>query len=166
MSSITVDALRKQYGDTVAVDGISFAAEPGQVFGLLGPNGAGKTTTISVLCTLLRPTEGRALVNDRDVTRQADAVRRSIGLIFQDPSLDVQLTARENLDFHAFVYDVPSRESRARGRRSRERPGQEAGWRGDATLIHEHSPRPRPRRRFVVPVSRISRAAALHQLAR
>src|SRR3990172_6284064 len=114
MDIIQVDRLVKRYGSFTAVDGVSFEVRAGEVFGFLGPNGAGKTTTISVLCTLLRPTEGRVLVNGFDAVRQSDDVRRSIGLIFQDPSLDVELTAQENLDFHAFVYNVPSRESRAR----------------------------------------------------
>ncbi|TAK35015.1 MAG: ATP-binding cassette domain-containing protein [Chloroflexota bacterium] len=114
MDIIQVDHLVKRYGSFTAVDGVSFAVQAGEVFGFLGPNGAGKTTTISVLCTLLRLTEGRVLVNGFDVVRQSDDVRRSIGLIFQDPSLDTNLTAQENLDFHAFVYNVPSRESRAR----------------------------------------------------
>ena len=114
MDIIQVDRLVKRYGSFTAVDGVSFEVRAGEVFGFLGPNGAGKTTTISVLCTLLRPTEGRVLVTGIDAVRQSDDVRRSIGLIFQDPSLDVELTAQENLDFHAFVYNVPSRESRAR----------------------------------------------------
>jgi ABC-2 type transport system ATP-binding protein len=98
-----------------AVNGVSFTVSAGEVFGFLGPNGAGKTTTISVLCTLLRPTSGRVTIAGHDVTRQPDDVRRSIGLIFQDPTLDTQLTAQENLDFHAFAYDVPRAEARGRG---------------------------------------------------
>jgi ABC-2 type transport system ATP-binding protein len=111
---VDVEGLVRRYGAFVAVDGISFEVGAGEVFGFLGPNGAGKSTTIGVLCTLLRPTEGRAAVNGFDVARQADEVRRSIGLIFQDPSLDNYLTAQENLDFHAFAYDVPSFEARTR----------------------------------------------------
>jgi ABC-2 type transport system ATP-binding protein len=111
---VEVDDLVRRYGKFTAVDGISFDVGGGEVFGFLGPNGAGKSTTIGMLCTLLRPTEGRALVNGFDVVRRPDDVRRSIGLIFQDPSLDVYLTAQENLDFHAFAYDVPSFEARAR----------------------------------------------------
>src|SRR4029450_12401312 len=98
-----------------AVDGISFDVHAGEVFGFLGPNGAGKTTTISVLCTLLRATAGNVRVGGYDVARQANDVRRTIGLIFQDSSLDVQLTTQENLDFHAFAYDVPRAEARVRG---------------------------------------------------
>ena len=111
---IQVEGLVRKYGAFTAVDGVSFAVGAGEVFGFLGPNGAGKSTTIGMLCTLLRPTAGRATVNGFDVVRQADDVRRSIGLIFQDPSLDGYLTAQENLDFHAFAYDVPSYEGRAR----------------------------------------------------
>src|SRR3954453_2497596 len=115
MSVVLVDHLTKRYGEFTAVDDISFDVQPGEVFGFLGPNGAGKTTTISVLCTLLKVTGGRAEVAGFDVVREPDAVRRSIGLIFQDPTLDVQLTAQENLDFHAAVYNVPGAQARARG---------------------------------------------------
>ncbi|RLC76132.1 MAG: ABC transporter ATP-binding protein, partial [Chloroflexi bacterium] len=79
----------------------------GEIFGCLGRNGAGKTNTISSVWSLLSPNEGRAWVNGHDVVREPDAVRRSIGLVFQDPSLDEQLTARENLEFHAILYDIP-----------------------------------------------------------
>ena len=117
---VEVEGLVKRYGKgdgaVTAVRGVSFAVYPGEVFGFLGPNGAGKTTTISVLCTLLRPTEGTIRVGGYDVVRHPDDVRRSIGLIFQDPTLDSQLTAQENLDFHAFAYDVPAEEARQRGR--------------------------------------------------
>ncbi|HYY88669.1 MAG TPA: ATP-binding cassette domain-containing protein [Chloroflexota bacterium] len=116
---VEVHDLVKQYGSgksaVTAVRGVSFTVAPGEVFGFLGPNGAGKTTTISVLCTLLRPTAGSVRIAGYDVVRQANDVRRSIGLIFQDPTLDNQLTAQENLDFHAFAYDVPRAEARARG---------------------------------------------------
>jgi ABC-2 type transport system ATP-binding protein len=106
--------LVKSYGKIEAVRGIDLAVRPGEVFGFLGPNGAGKSTTISILCTLLRPTAGQALVAGIDVTRDPGAVRARIGLVFQDPSLDDQLTARENLEFHAFLYNVPRPERRAR----------------------------------------------------
>jgi ABC-2 type transport system ATP-binding protein len=116
---VEVEALVKRYGggkhSVTAVDGVSFAVMPGEIFGFLGPNGAGKTTTISVLCTLLRPTAGNARVGGFDVVRQSHDVRRSIGLIFQDSTLDTQLTAQENLDFHAFAYDVPRASARTRG---------------------------------------------------
>src|SRR4030088_1426638 len=104
--------LVKSYGKIEAVRGIDLSVQPGEVFGFLGPNGAGKSTTISILCTLLRPTGGTALVGGIDVTRQPGAVRARIGLVFQDPSLDDQLTARENLEFHAFIYNVPRSERR------------------------------------------------------
>jgi ABC-2 type transport system ATP-binding protein len=115
VSVVSVENLTKRYGNFTAVDSISFDVQPGEVFGFLGPNGAGKTTTISVLCTLLRLTSGRAEVAGFDVQKQSDSVRRPIGLIFQDPTLDVQLTGQENLDFHAAVYDVPSGQARSRG---------------------------------------------------
>lgn len=111
---IQVEGLVKCYDDFAAVDGVSFRVRQGEVFGFLGPNGAGKTTTINVLCTMLTPTRGRVLVNGFDVVRQPGQVRCSIGLTFQDPSLDVQLTALENLQFHAYLYNVPAAQARAR----------------------------------------------------
>lgn len=104
---VEVENLSKNFGNLVAVNGISFEVPPGEVFGFLGPNGAGKTTTISMLCTLLKPTAGRATINGYDVHTRRHQVRKSIGLVFQDPSLDDKLTARENLEFHAVVYHVP-----------------------------------------------------------
>jgi len=106
-AAIATEQLVKRYGEIEAVRGIDLAVMPGEIFGFLGPNGAGKSTTISMLCTLLRPTSGRAAVAGFDVTRDPDSVRAAIGLVFQDPALDEQLTARENLEFHAFLYDVP-----------------------------------------------------------
>ncbi len=94
-------------GSVTAVDDVSFAVERGEIFGFLGPNGAGKTTTIGMLCTLLRPTSGTARLNGYDIVKQPHEVRKSIGLVFQDPSLDERLTARENLEFHARLYSVP-----------------------------------------------------------
>ncbi|MFC2066311.1 ATP-binding cassette domain-containing protein [Chloroflexota bacterium] len=105
---ITVENLVKKFGDLAAVDNISFDVVPGEIFGFLGPNGAGKTTTINILCTLTRPTSGRAILNGFDVTRQQSQVRQSIGLVFQDPSLDEQLNGLQNLRFHAMVYNVPA----------------------------------------------------------
>jgi ABC-2 type transport system ATP-binding protein len=110
MSSIEVVHLTKRFGPLTAVDDISFRVEDGEVFGFLGPNGAGKTTTINVLCTLMRPTTGSAKVAGYDVASQRNAVRQCIGLVFQDPSLDDRLTAYENLQFHAHVYNVPGNE--------------------------------------------------------
>jgi len=106
MPIIEVENLVKKYGPLTAVDGVSFDVNEGEIFGFLGPNGAGKTTTINVLCTLLRPTSGQARVNGYDVVSQQSQVRSSIGLIFQDPSLDDQLTAYENLKFHAILFNV------------------------------------------------------------
>jgi ABC-2 type transport system ATP-binding protein len=106
-AAIAAEQLIKRYGEIEAVRGIDLSVMRGEIFGFLGPNGAGKSTTISMLCTLLRPTGGHAAVAGLDVVREAGAVRAHIGLVFQDPSLDEQLTAKENLDFHAFLYDVP-----------------------------------------------------------
>ena len=85
MHSIKVEQLVRNFGDNVAVDKVSFTVKPGEIFGFLGPNGAGKTTTINMLCTLLRPTSGSALVNGYDVSKQQAEVRQSIGIIFQAP---------------------------------------------------------------------------------
>jgi ABC-2 type transport system ATP-binding protein len=109
-SIIEVKDLVKKYGDLTAVKGISFAVERGEIFGFLGPNGAGKTTTINILCTLLKPTSGNAVLDECDVVSDRERVRESIGLVFQDPSLDDRLTARENLEFHAYAYRVPKGE--------------------------------------------------------
>ncbi|MFC2058021.1 ATP-binding cassette domain-containing protein [Chloroflexota bacterium] len=105
---IEVEHLVRKFRDLVAVNDISFSVARGEVFGFLGPNGAGKTTTMNILCTLLRPTSGKAAIDGFDVVRQQSRVRQSIGLVFQDPSLDERLTALENLRFHALVYNVPS----------------------------------------------------------
>ena len=111
MSIIEVKNLKKIYdGKVRAVDWISFNVEKGEVFGLLGPNGAGKTTTLSILATLLKPTSGTAIVNGFDVLRNSHEVRKSIGIVFQDPSSDDILTGRENLYLHALMYGVPRNE--------------------------------------------------------
>lgn len=111
---IEVRDLVRRFGDVEAVRGVSFSVSEGEIFGFLGPNGAGKTTTIKMLCTLLEPTSGSATLGGFDVaTRPAD-VRRTIGVIFQDPSLDDRLTARENLELHAVVYGVARSERAAR----------------------------------------------------
>jgi ABC-2 type transport system ATP-binding protein len=114
MDVIEVEELSKRFGQLVAVDKISFTVKEGEIFGFLGPNGAGKTTTINMLCTLLTPTEGKARVNGYDVVRQRAEVRRSIGLVFQEPTLDEYLTAEQNLRFHAYAYDVPRKERERR----------------------------------------------------
>jgi ABC-2 type transport system ATP-binding protein len=105
---IVADSLSKRYGRTLALDGVSLDVPAGSLFALLGPNGAGKTTLVSILTTLLRPDQGRALVDGRDVVREPRAARSRIGVVFQEPSLDDRLTVRENLDFHGRVYGVPA----------------------------------------------------------
>jgi ABC-2 type transport system ATP-binding protein len=102
--AVEVEGLVKRFGGFAAVDDVSFAVEPGELFGFLGPNGAGKTTTISILCTLLRPSGGAARVAGHDVATQPGAVRSSIGLVFQEITLDEYLTGSENLKFHAVLY--------------------------------------------------------------
>ncbi len=105
---IQVKNLTKRYkrGTTNAVDGISFNVAQGELFALLGPNGAGKTTTISILTTTLEPTSGTAVIAGYDVNTQSRLVRRQIGIIFQNPSLDLNLTAEENVRFHAVLYGL------------------------------------------------------------
>jgi ABC-2 type transport system ATP-binding protein len=106
-AAITVTGLTKSYGDIEAVRGIDFEVPVGETFGFLGPNGAGKSTTIKMLCTLARPTSGSATVAGHEVTSERDAVRRNIGLVFQDTTLDNYLTGAQNLRFHAALYGVP-----------------------------------------------------------
>ena len=89
--------LTKAYNSFKAVDNLNITVEPGEIFGLLGPNGAGKTTTISMLCTILKPTSGTATVNGFDIVKEPNKVRQSIGIVFQEPSIDDRLTGRENL---------------------------------------------------------------------
>src|SRR5215471_16348246 len=105
---IEVEGLTKKFGDLTAVDGVSLNVGAREIFGFLGPNGAGKSTTIKILATLLKPTSGKATLAGFDIATQPNEVRQSIGLVFQDPSLDIRLTADENLKFHAMLYDVPS----------------------------------------------------------
>jgi ABC-2 type transport system ATP-binding protein len=105
--AVDVSSLSKHYGEVEAVKEVSFTVGGGEVFALLGPNGAGKTTTIKMLCTLAEPTAGTAKVAGFDVRRQPKSVRRHIGLVFQETTLDDQLTAEENLRFHAVLYHVP-----------------------------------------------------------
>jgi len=111
---IEVKNLARQFNGLTAVDHISFEVKKGEIFGFLGPNGAGKSTTINMLSTLLIPTEGDAAINSFDVLTRRDDVRKSIGLVFQDPSLDDRLTAEENLRFHAKLYGVPKEEYKKR----------------------------------------------------
>ena len=107
MKSIEVDSLVKKFGDFTAVNGISFAVEDGEIFGLLGPNGAGKSTLIRMLVTLLPPTSGSAIVNGYDIVKQANGVRRSIGVIPQAMTTDLELSVEENLIIFAKLYGVP-----------------------------------------------------------
>jgi ABC-2 type transport system ATP-binding protein len=113
MDMITVEHLKKEYRHQkrviTAVKDLSFTVKAGEVFGFLGPNGAGKTSTINMLCTLLKPTSGKMTLNRFNVADSPHEVRRSIGVVFQDPSLDEKLTAWENLDFHARLYNVPKK---------------------------------------------------------
>jgi ABC-2 type transport system ATP-binding protein len=106
-SIITVTDLVKEFDGLSAVDGISFTVEKGEVFAFLGPNGAGKSTTIKMLTTLLNPTNGHIILNGCNPARNKDAARKSFGIVFQDPSLDDDLTALENMRYHAVLYKVP-----------------------------------------------------------
>jgi ABC-2 type transport system ATP-binding protein len=106
-TAISVRGLAKRFGDLEAVRGVDFDVAAGETFGFLGPNGAGKSTTIKILCTLMVATEGQATVAGFDVGRERDAVRRHIGLVFQDPTLDTYLSGAQNLRFHAELYGVP-----------------------------------------------------------
>ena len=111
---IEVEHLSKRFGQFEAVKDVSFSVPEGSVFAFLGPNGAGKSTTIKMLTTLLHPTEGKMQVAGHDPVTEPDAVRRAIGIVFQDPSLDDDLTAYENLDFHGILYGVPAATRKAR----------------------------------------------------
>jgi len=106
-SIIEVKHLVKKFGDLAAVDDISFDVEKGEIFAFLGPNGAGKTTTIKMLTTLLVPTSGEILLDGHNPAHDQSGARRSFGIVFQDPSLDDELTALENMEFHAVLYSVP-----------------------------------------------------------
>ena len=105
---ISVKNLTKKYGKFTAVDDVSFSVEKGEIFAFLGPNGAGKTTTIKMLTTLLRPTEGEIFLNGHNVKKKPRDTRKSFGIVFQDPSLDNELTAYENMQFHAILYGLSS----------------------------------------------------------
>ena len=105
--AVEVNELTKSFGSLVAADRVSFVIEQGEIFGLLGPNGAGKTTTLSMLSTILEPTSGSASVMGIDIRKDQDGVRKAIGIVFQDQSLDEELTAWENMDFHGRLYRIP-----------------------------------------------------------
>ena len=106
MDIIETFGLTKTFNGLIAVDHVSFSVKEGEIFGFLGPNGAGKTTTIKMLTTLLRPTEGTAKVCGFDIVKNRNEVRQNIGVVFQEPALDTELTGRENLDFHARMYGL------------------------------------------------------------
>lgn len=108
MAIIETRALAKAYGTIQAVRGIDLSIEKGEIFGLLGPNGAGKTTTIGMLCTIVRPTSGSASIAGYDIVKEPAEVRRNVGIVFQDLTLDTILTGIENLELHARLYGIPS----------------------------------------------------------
>ncbi len=107
---ISAKNVTKRFGDIVAVDGISFDIKKGEIFAFLGPNGAGKSTTIKMLTTMLRPTSGSLHLAGHDVAKERDAARKAFGIVFQDPSLDEELSAYENMDLHATLYGIPKAE--------------------------------------------------------
>lgn len=109
MIAIEIKELTKKFDKLIAVDGVNLKIKEGELFGLLGPNGAGKTTMISMLCTILRPTSGTAKVWDHDIVKGQDDVRKSIGIVFQEQSLDDNLTGTENMQFHGRLYKVPKK---------------------------------------------------------
>lgn len=107
---IKAEDVVKTFGDIKAVDHIDFEVYPGEIFAFLGPNGAGKSTTIKMLTTMLRPTSGKLTLNGHDVAREQSKARKSFGIVFQDPALEEELTAYENMIFHAVLYGVPKAE--------------------------------------------------------
>ncbi len=111
---IEVEHFSKRYGDFVAVDDISFTVEEGSIFAFLGPNGAGKSTTINTLCTILDKSEGNIYVAGHDVSKEKPQVRRDIGIVFQEPTLDEKMTVEENLKYHCAFYQVPKNEVKER----------------------------------------------------
>jgi len=111
---IEVENLTKKFNDFVAVNNISFSIQKGEIFAFLGPNGAGKTTTIRMLTTLLKPTSGKIKINGYDPLENQNGARQSFGIVFQDPSLDEELTALENMEFHGVIYQVPKKIRRER----------------------------------------------------
>ena len=111
---ISAKSVSKHFGDIVAVDDISFDVKKGEIFAFLGPNGAGKSTTIKMLTTMLRPTGGELRLAGHDVTKERDSARKAFGIVFQDPSLDEELTAYENMDLHATLYGIPKGQRKGR----------------------------------------------------
>jgi len=134
--AIEVSQLTKNYGDLEAVRGIDFEVAAGETFGFLGPNGAGKSTTIKILCTLADPTTGSARVAGHDVVTERDTVRRNIGLVFQETTLDNYLTGEQNLRFHADLYGVPKTAFQARQRQVLEMVGL---WDRRASVVSTYS---------------------------
>ena len=114
MSIIKVENLSKKFGSITAINDVSIEVEEGTIFGFLGPNGAGKSTTINILCTLLSPTSGKATIAGYDCIKDSSMVRKSIGIVFQDPTLDKELTAYENMMLHAYLYNVKRSEIKDR----------------------------------------------------
>jgi ABC-2 type transport system ATP-binding protein len=112
MIAVRTENLTRRFKALTAVNAISFEVNQGEIFGFLGPNGAGKTTTINMLSTLISPTSGHAEIMGNDIMKKRNAVRRSIGVVFQDPALDNRLTGKENLEFHAHMYGMPGPERR------------------------------------------------------
>jgi ABC-2 type transport system ATP-binding protein len=108
--AISAQDLTKKFGDHAAVDGISFEVKKGEIFAFLGPNGAGKSTTIKMMTTMLRPTSGKLMLAGHDVTKERDNARKAFGIVFQDPSLDEELSAYENMDLHGVLYGIPKAE--------------------------------------------------------
>jgi ABC-2 type transport system ATP-binding protein len=113
-SVISALDVKKTFGDIKAVDGISFDVKAGEIFAFLGPNGAGKSTTISMMTTMLRPTSGKLMLNGHDVTKEQAKARKSFGIVFQDPALEEELTAYENMVIHAVLYGIPRAEQSQR----------------------------------------------------
>lgn len=111
---ISLDHVTKRFGDVTAVSDVSFEVASGELFALLGPNGAGKSTTIKMLTTLLKPSSGKLFLAGHDVTKEQDAARKSFGIVFQDPSVDVEMTAYENMELHAALYSVKGGETKKR----------------------------------------------------
>ena len=111
---ISLHAVTKQFGEVMAVNNVSFEVGKGELFALLGPNGAGKSTTIKMLTTLLKPTSGTLTLAGHDVAKEQDAVRKSFGIVFQDPSVDNEMTAYENMELHAALYGVSGSQTKAR----------------------------------------------------
>src|SRR4051812_6056140 len=111
---IVAENVVKRFDEVVAVNDISFAVNAGEIFAFLGPNGAGKSTTISMLTTMLRPTSGKLFLNNHDVAHEQDKARKSFGIVFQDPALEEELTAYENMKIHAVLYSVPKKEQETR----------------------------------------------------